>query len=1043
MTITVSSGLNAAIAGSTDKIDYVNAAIAVLGVNRTMVCKRSATPGDVFAIGTTFYAATCGGTMRAVAGALTDLGVVTAITTRTNSNFATGYSILRIQGGGEWLQGTLGLPGSGADFIAVRELSGLYSFMPSPNCKILAPAELPSAPDIVLTTMTLRNKSTSLQAAGFVLPLFGHSFVEGQVPAGSWPYFKLASGGQTCPTTLFNVALWPDGSMRFAAVLMRVPTALTGSGTLSVQVRSGGQAPAAGTRTTAEVSALGVSVELNITTPAEGTYKTELANAIANDGDVVLYANGPAGAVWRIGGYVKDSGGVAHSQLYAHHYVLGLTNANGTLRGSRHLCRVLQPFVTAGAQPARSRELTAAVKVGGATVRNMLGHILTETPAATFGLPHYASFTTADVEATYDYFQGTGNTATDCSVHIEHNLQYMMDSRIIPPYAYANTSTTLENEIRDYRPMGRGSMMRYMPSTGGRPDIGLITGWDAKYIANPSPNNLRSLRVQAMCASGWRNALWNRSTRRPVLVSDIRPSYAGLGTIQPTWRYASTNAGFITPSPNVTPWTEDPAHRPQPFLLSYVLTGEPHILDIAIDDAMMFQNSTVPGLLTMSTQRPYTHPAQQPWTPGGRDVRCGTDDPETVKGGGLAYSPGRTGAWMSRQLYVGAALCPATMADGTEINVYLDDVARAGHRALRRYADRMPASHANDGLYIFEAPGGTDVAYESPWQIIFWNMVLCWASAIWQTEDAETARRYFLRKYVRAHEQFDVSMLASYRWSQYDHNENLVTSISQYVGNVNRDLALNGTANTLTFLPNGDPAWHPTNGDLVAFSTQYTHPDVNATFGVRVTYTDGLGNPKSLTSAMTPPVVNLNASADPLVTLAAGNGAAGLPAIVGTLAEGQVLSVDTSKITDENGLGVFNYQWLRGASNIGGNSSTLTTYQLGRANNPFPSLGRNRRLYVVNASGSTFQLALTAGGAPIDIIRSTDVEMFLLQPQNVDAAFWPAPGSDYPTSTHGGLAYHTYLGDPGADEVRAYVRTKLIAWGGNPSLVHQYNFASE
>ncbi len=55
----------------------------------------------------------------------------------------------------------------------------------------------------------------------------------------------------------------------------------------------------------------------------------------------------------------------------------------------------------------------------------------------------------------------------------------------------------------------------------------------------------------------------------------------------------------------------------------------------------------------------------------------------------------------------------------------------------------------------------------------------------------------------------------------------------------------------------------------------------------------------------------------------------GLPTITGTVTEDQILSVDTSGLSDADGLGAFSYQWLRNGSSISG--ATVSTYTLGDA----------------------------------------------------------------------------------------------------------------
>ena len=52
----------------------------------------------------------------------------------------------------------------------------------------------------------------------------------------------------------------------------------------------------------------------------------------------------------------------------------------------------------------------------------------------------------------------------------------------------------------------------------------------------------------------------------------------------------------------------------------------------------------------------------------------------------------------------------------------------------------------------------------------------------------------------------------------------------------------------------------------------------------------------------------------------------GVPTITGTVTEDQILTADTSGISDADGLGAFSYQWLRDGVAIGG--ATASTYTL-------------------------------------------------------------------------------------------------------------------
>ena len=106
-----------------------------------------------------------------------------------------------------------------------------------------------------------------------------------------------------------------------------------------------------------------------------------------------------------------------------------------------------------------------------------------------------------------------------------------------------------------------------------------------------------------------------------------------------------------------------------------------------------------------------------------------------------------------------------------------------------------------------------------------------------------------------------------------------------------------------------------------ATSSTYTlgDADVGTQVSVQVSYTDGQGTNESLTSAQTAPVANVN------------DAPVGVPGINGTPTEDQILTADTSGISDADGLGAFGYQWLRNGLAVGGaTGNTLRAWRCGR-----------------------------------------------------------------------------------------------------------------
>jgi hypothetical protein len=110
-------------------------------------------------------------------------------------------------------------------------------------------------------------------------------------------------------------------------------------------------------------------------------------------------------------------------------------------------------------------------------------------------------------------------------------------------------------------------------------------------------------------------------------------------------------------------------------------------------------------------------------------------------------------------------------------------------------------------------------------------------------------------------------------------------------------------------------------GVAIAGATNTTYTLVDADVGTSITvtasYTDGHGTAESVSSSAVGPITNVN------------DAPVGMPTITGTPTEDQVLTADTSGISDADGLGTFSYQWLRDGVAIGG--ATASTYTLGDA----------------------------------------------------------------------------------------------------------------
>lgn len=213
------------------------------------------------------------------------------------------------------------------------------------------------------TTMTLANNTGSTVPDGTFV-MFGHPFKKGDIPnawspsntGGAAPTFKIGATAQAfswgCQT------YWSDGSLKFAAFLMRTATAgaagITTSGA-TVTIDGGGTAPS-GSRAATDVYAQNLVVSATAAPISAGTGTGQNANLSGtwtadlqnnafnyNASSPLVYLTGDAGTMWKFSVDMQQSG-AAHGQLVVDHYIAALTASGGGLAGFLYLPMITQPF---------------------------------------------------------------------------------------------------------------------------------------------------------------------------------------------------------------------------------------------------------------------------------------------------------------------------------------------------------------------------------------------------------------------------------------------------------------------------------------------------------------------------------------------------------------------------------------------------------------------------------------------------------------------------------------------------------------------------
>ncbi|MFC5477603.1 hypothetical protein [Massilia suwonensis] len=408
----------------------------------------------------------------------------------------------------------------------------------------------------VVTDVRIQNTTAAAQTN---LPVtFGQVFAAGDMqPADS--LVGRFDNGTEIPLQLDVKATHPDGSVRHAVVSGIVPS-MNASETrlLSLMKSNAPRSTGMGPKTllmngfSSSVHATIDGVRYNASADdiikLGGAYQTWLSGAVANE--------------WQVTAPLKTVDGVAHPHLTARFAIRWYDAIKKA--------RVDVTLENAWAYEPNPQNLTydAEVMVRGAVVYSKPG------------LTHYH----------HSRWRKTFWWGGDASqAHVKHNIAYLIASRAVPNYDQSVvvresalaalkakwTGTAIE-------PMNVGTANSYMPSTGGRDEIGLLPGWAATYLLSMDARAKEVTLGNGDLAGTWTIHYRDKNTDRPVSLIDF-PYMTILGVATDTRNPATKlleafpkcAVGAVCGSSNVA----DTSHQPGFAYLPYLVTGDYYYLE--------------------------------------------------------------------------------------------------------------------------------------------------------------------------------------------------------------------------------------------------------------------------------------------------------------------------------------------------------------------------------------------------------------------------------------------------------------------------------
>ncbi|NNG24233.1 hypothetical protein HGB41_14655 [Massilia sp. ML15P13] len=386
---------------------------------------------------------------------------------------------------------------------------------------------------------------------------FGQVFAPGHLASAASLSGRL-DNGVTIPLQLDVKAKHPDGSVRHAIISAVLPSLAAGE--VRTMTLNRDAATASTTATTAALMNSGFTASVNAT--IAGVRYSASADELIKKALATAWLNGSTASEWQVSAPLTTSAGVAHPHLTARFSVRWYDAVKKA--------RVDVVIENNWAYEAAPQNVTydADILVGGKSVyaKPALQHF------------HHARWR--------KMFWWNGAAP---EINIKHNSGYLIDSRALPNYN--RTLSIPESVLNNLKskwtgaaiePMGSGLAIPYMPTTGGRDDIGMLPQWAVVHLLSMD-RRARDVTLGTAEQAGSYSAHYrDKKTGQPVSLIDY-PYMTLVGTpgdtMNPATKQYESFPKCATTTACTTPYTHDVSHQPAFAYMPYMLTGDHFFLE--------------------------------------------------------------------------------------------------------------------------------------------------------------------------------------------------------------------------------------------------------------------------------------------------------------------------------------------------------------------------------------------------------------------------------------------------------------------------------
>ena len=379
---------------------------------------------------------------------------------------------------------------------------------------------------------------------------FAHPFLEGDVSATSFSA-RVQGSNQLIPLQTDVKARHSDGSLRHAVFSLLLPS-LEDSGKATIElIPNNGTSQGLNKVSLQDLKDSGVSVEVAI--DIEGSaFSATLDDVI--DTPTKQWLDGATSGEWIFTSPLKGAEASSkHPHLSARFYVRKYSNSDNL-----KIDVVIENNWTFVSSPS---DFTYDVDI------NING-------SSAYSFDDLTHFSHARWRKTF-WSQG------EPLVHIAHDSEALIDSKAVPSYDksligkidtslyqsidYNQTVTKNGRKTSSYSPMGIGLAEDYMPSTGGRIDIGPLPAWHVSYLLQQDVATKRIMLEMGDTGGSWPIHYREKATMAHTLITD--------------WPNISLHPNSRNKPPACvnacnSPYTPDTAHQPSVAYLPYLVTGD-------------------------------------------------------------------------------------------------------------------------------------------------------------------------------------------------------------------------------------------------------------------------------------------------------------------------------------------------------------------------------------------------------------------------------------------------------------------------------------